>query len=75
MGKSTGKDMVSLEVVQQVLRGLTVSLAAGGRMDMPQVASLLQAWAGSQSTMDPLARTMLLDLSAGLDTLGMKSRQ
>jgi hypothetical protein len=67
--------MVNLDTVQQVLRGMTVSIAAAGRMDMAELATLLQGFATSPATLDPLARRMLLDLASGLDLLAVPRRQ
>lgn len=68
---STNEDMATLNTVQSVLRGLTVGLAAAGRMDMPLLASTLQAFAEQYLQQDPQAQAMLLDLAHGLDVLGM----
>ncbi|MFU8837898.1 MAG: hypothetical protein ACNA75_06300 [Thiohalomonadaceae bacterium] len=62
-------DMATLNVVQQVLRALAVSLVAEHKGDMAQAAELLQAFASS-NRLDPAAEAMILDISAGLDALG-----
>ena len=60
----------TLEVVQQVLRGALLSIAAANRADLVQCASLMQAFAGDHTSLDPRAKTMLLDLSEGLVQIG-----
>jgi hypothetical protein len=62
-------DLATLEIVQQVLRGVVVALIAEHKGDMALTASVLQAFA-SESKVDPMAKTILLDLATGLDTLG-----
>lgn len=59
----------TLNIVQQVLRGVVVSLAVSQRIDMPRCASSLQAFAAGKD-LDPMAVQMLLDLAQGLDMIG-----
>lgn len=62
-------DARTLNVVQQVLRGVVVALVAEHKGDMALTASLLQGFA-AQDGIDPVAKTMLTDLAGGLDVLG-----
>lgn len=64
---------VSVDVVQQVLRGLTLALAAASRANLGDLAHLLQAAAIVES-LDPQARTMLLDLAEGPSTIAAAQR-
>lgn len=60
----------ALNVVQQVLRGALLSIAAAGRADLVQSATLMQSFAGDHTGLDPRAKAMLLDLAEGFDQLG-----
>ena len=62
-------DKQTLNTIQQVLRGVVVCLAATNRVNMVELATLLQAFSVNHD-LDEEARLMLLDLSAGLDILG-----
>ncbi|MGE3907942.1 MAG: hypothetical protein AB7K36_01230 [Chloroflexota bacterium] len=53
-----------LNAVQAVLRGLTVSLATAARVDLAELATLLQA-AAANPALEPIAQRMLLDLAEG----------
>ena len=55
----------TLNVVQQVLRGVVVSLAATQRVDPFELSTLL-AGASQQPHLDPMAQQMLADLAQGL---------
>jgi hypothetical protein len=62
-------DVETLNVMQQVLKCITVSLAMHHKEDMPKLASAIQAWA-STPTLDSHAKAMLFDIAQGLDMLG-----
>lgn len=57
-----------LDIVQQVLRGLLVSIVATRREDAALIASSLQAFA-SNPQLESEARVMLSDLALGLDMI------
>jgi len=65
---TTKLDMETLNAMQQVLRGLTVSLAAASRADLGELATLLQAFAAAHPV-EPVAKAMLLDLADGMQAL------
>lgn len=58
----------TLNVVQEVLRGIVVSLAASSHVDTAKFASSMQAFAGHPE-IDPMSKVMLEDLAKGLDML------
>lgn len=66
----------TLDVVQQVLRGLTVSLALSAKVDLQQCAASLNSFA-EDDNLDPMAKVMLNDLARGLELIGqaMASQQ
>ena len=74
MDKDVTINVETLNVVQQALRGLGLSIAAAARADLVQCATLLQAHATGVPDLHPLARAMLLDLAEGFDTLGRAAR-
>jgi len=74
MNESAAINAETLNVVQQALRGLALSVAAAARADLVQCATLLQAHASSVPDLHPMARAMLLDLSEGFDTMGRATR-
>ena len=74
MDKETAINVESLNVVQQALRGLALSVAAAARADLLQCATLLQAHATTTPGLHPMARAMLLDLSEGFDHMGRAAR-
>ena len=74
METSAAINAETLNVVQQALRGLGLSIAAAARADLVQCATLLQTHATGVPDLHPLARAMLLDLAEGFDTLGRADR-
>lgn len=62
----TNEDM---NIIQQVLRGITVSLALEQKADMARLGSALQAFA-TNSAIDSVVSTMLIDLAEGISMLG-----
>lgn len=58
----------TLDIVQQVLRGMLVSLAVSQRADMQLCSSSLKAFA-EDGNLDPMAKVMLNDLARGMDLL------
>jgi hypothetical protein len=62
-------DAETLNVVQQVLRGVVVSLAMHRQDDMARLGSALEAFAIHQR-LEPMAKQMLLDLAMGCNVLG-----
>jgi hypothetical protein len=58
----------TLNVTQQVLRGITVSLAAACKADLGDLGAALEAFASSHA-LEPEARQMLLDLAVGATAL------
>ena len=61
-----------LNVVQQVLRGIVISFAAAHKTDLKKLSYLIETF-GSNPALEPAARSMLHDLSAGLDVMGGKA--
>ncbi len=59
----------TLDTVQQVLRGVVVSLALSAKVDLPQCAASLKSFA-SDGNLDPMAQVMLNDLARGLELIG-----
>lgn len=59
----------ALNVVQEVLRGIVVGLAASSHIDSAKFATSMQTFA-SHPDIDPMSKVMLLDLAEGLDMLG-----
>ena len=57
-----------LNIVQQVLRHLMVTLAAGNKANLGNIGSLLEA-AAMNMALEPMARQMLADLAAGATAL------
>lgn len=57
-------NLETLNVTQQVLRHLMLSLAGACQADLGKLGALLEAGA-SNERLDPLARQMLADLAAG----------
>lgn len=55
----------TLNVVQQVLKGVVLSLAAAQRVDPSELSTLLTD-ASRLPNFDPLAQQMLVDLAQGL---------
>ncbi|WP_315383295.1 hypothetical protein [Microvirgula aerodenitrificans] len=62
-------DIHTLDQVQQVLRGLVVSLIGTQQLDATKLSTHLQAFA-SAPDLDPSAQKMLLDLAEGAAMLG-----
>ena len=71
----TGVDMDTLTAVQEVLRGLMLSLAAASRADLSHLASLLQGFADHTPGLEDISRTMLRDLARGAAQLAPDPRQ
>lgn len=69
MGKEHPVSMETLNVVQQVLKGALLSIAASVRADPGQVATHLQSFAQNTPGLDSRAVAMLADLAAGFDAL------
>ena len=65
-------DASTLNVVQQVLKGITISLAMHRQEDLAKLASALQAFASTHN-LEPEAVAMLQDLAQGFDMLGRAS--
>lgn len=63
-----------MNVVQQILRSIVISLAAVNQADLLRLAHLLQS-AGANPDLEEEARLMLLDLAHGLEVLGRSGRQ
>lgn len=61
-------DPHTLNVLQQALRALTLSVATAAKADLHVVAKLLQASAANDQ-MPPDARLMLMDLAKGMAEL------
>jgi hypothetical protein len=59
----------TLDTVQQVLRGVVVSLALSAKVDLPQCAASLKSFA-ADGNLDPMAQVMLNDLAHGLELIG-----
>lgn len=59
----------TLDTVQQVLRGVVVSLALSAKVDLPQCAASLRSFA-EDGNLDPMASVMLNDLARGLELIG-----
>lgn len=61
------QEIESLNITQQVLRGLTLALVASNAIPLDKFSTLL----GSVITenMDPMAKTMLADLAEGMGVL------
>ena len=57
-----------LNITQQVLRNLTIALAAVNASDLGKLGMSLEAAAANQ-TLDPMAQQMLADLAAGVTGL------
>lgn len=57
-----------LNIVQQVLRNLMVALAAGNKSNLADISAVLHASAENES-LDPMARSMLVDLGDGAAAL------
>lgn len=66
--------LATLNVVQEVLRCLMVSLAAASKADSNQLSMLLSA-AAQDPRLDKLSRDMLDDLGVGAQTLAQMSGQ
>lgn len=59
---------VSAQTVVTVLRGLLLAFAASQRADLGKISAALEALAG-EADIDPVARTMLVDLAGGAATM------
>lgn len=57
-------DTATINAVQQVLRTLTISMATAARVDLQDLADLLDSSSGNPDLM-PEARAMIRDLAAG----------
>lgn len=75
MNRSDGLDMATLTVVQEVLKGLTLSLAAASRSDLSELSTALQSFADSTPGLEPISRTMLRNLAEGPAMLATGRRQ
>lgn len=65
-----------LNITQQVLRHLMLSLAGASKANLGDLGELLAASSGIEQ-LDPMARTMLADLAAGatgLHAAGMRKQ-
>ena len=58
-------EIETLNIVQQVLKGLMLTLAAENKADRGKIGSLLEAYASNEG-LDPMARAMILDLASGV---------
>ncbi len=58
------ESMEVLNIVQQVLRHLLISLAAGNKTNLGNIGALLEVSA-TNTALEPMARQMLADLAAG----------
>lgn len=68
-------NLATLNVVQEVLRGITVSLATAARVDLAELSGLLQSFAEDTPGLDPLTRVMVRDLAVGPALLTPARRQ
>jgi hypothetical protein len=69
MSKETAVSMETLNVVQQVLKGALLAIAAASRCDPAEVATFLQGFAQRSPPLDSRAVAMLSDLAAGFEAL------
>lgn len=63
-----------LMAVHEVLKGLTVSIAAAARVDKAELSHLLSAFAANPK-LEPLAQKMLADLAEGVQALDLRRPQ
>ncbi|WP_162782111.1 hypothetical protein [Arenimonas caeni] len=75
MKRQESLDMATLTVVQEVLRGLTLSLAAASRADLSELSTALQGFADSAPGLEAISRTMLRNLAEGPAMLAAGRRQ
>ena len=61
----TESEIEMINIIQQVLRALTVTLAASQQADLGKLGAALESAAGHQA-LEPMARQMLADLAGGL---------
>lgn len=59
------EQLETLRITQQVLKYLTLAIAAGGAIKLGPIGEILEG-AAAESTLDPMAREMLADLARGL---------
>lgn len=67
-------DMATLTVVQEVLRGVLVSLAKTNAIDAEKVARAIQSFVADPG-LEPTSEVMLLDLAGGMEILGKIQRR
>jgi len=63
------QDYEILNIIQEVFRGIVISMTAIDPIKLPDVARLLEACAAREE-LDPISQKMLADLAAGLTLLG-----
>lgn len=60
----TEESIQVLNITQQVLRGMLISLAAGNKSNLGDIGNALEAFAANDA-LDPMAKQMLADLASG----------
>ena len=63
----------TINVVQQVLKGVALSIAGAARADLAECATHMQAFVQNHR-LDPLAVSMLLYVAQGFDMLAKATR-
>lgn len=74
MNEETAVDIDTLTVVQQVLKGAFLAIAASANADLVKCASLMHVYGSSGPNLDPRARAMLKDIAEGIDGVGHARR-
>jgi hypothetical protein len=64
----TDEQLATLNITQQVLRGLTLGLLAMHPEQAARVGAAIQAFAGGPG-IEPMAAQMLRDLASGVDVI------
>ena len=67
-------DAATLNIVQEVLRGMMLSLATAARADLGTLAYALESFT-TQEGLEDISRTMLRDLAAGAHLLSTQRPQ
>lgn len=68
---ATQPDPATLNIVQEVLRGMMLSLAAASRANLAELAHGLDAFT-TQEGLDDISRSMLRDLAQGAQVLSLQ---
>ena len=59
------ESLETLRITQQVLKYLTLAIAAAGKIELGPIGEILEG-AAAETTLDPMAREMFADLARGL---------